>query len=86
MAKTPSRFPQQKLINEVDKKYFLDIFNLNARVDPISNQKKINFEGLIKLFEMVGFQPNEKQKAEFQRMFDGQKNKEMTFDNFLKIF
>ena len=38
----------------MDKRYFREIFDLHA-VD-----KKINYDGLCRIFEMVDFKPNEK--------------------------
>eukprot|EP00351_Strombidinopsis_sp_SopsisLIS2011_P003990 CAMPEP_0116870428 /NCGR_PEP_ID=MMETSP0463-20121206/318_1 /TAXON_ID=181622 /ORGANISM="Strombidinopsis sp, Strain SopsisLIS2011" /LENGTH=55 /DNA_ID=CAMNT_0004506919 /DNA_START=26 /DNA_END=193 /DNA_ORIENTATION=- len=46
-------------ITDMDKKYFREIFLLNAV------EEKIDYEGLCKIFEMVGFEPNEKQTLEF---------------------
>ena len=51
-------------ISDMDKKYFREIFNLNAIDDEGNmqgpNRDKLNLEGLNKIFEMVGFEPNEK--------------------------
>lgn len=75
-------------ISDMDKKYFREIFNLNA-IDDQGNQTgenrdKLNHEGLKKIFEMVGFQPNEKQSAEFEELFA--KKPLLTFNDFLNIF
>ena len=55
----------------MDKKYFREIFGLNS-IDEAGNttgegRDKLNREGLDKIFEMVGFEPNEKQKQEEQK-------------------
>ena len=66
-------------IQEGHKKYFREIFNLQANSDG-----KINYDGLLKIFEMVDFHPNEKQHEEFKGLFE---NKEfINFTEFLKIF
>ena len=70
--------------NDTDKKYFLDIFNLNAKKDGTSQIRKLDFTGLENLFNMVGFEPEPKQKKEFSQMFE--KKKEITFDEFMQIF
>ena len=62
-------------ISEMDKKYFREIFNLNAK------DEKIDYEGLEAIFTMVDFKPNEKQKEEFKAMFD--KNTKISFNEFL---
>ncbi len=59
-------------IKDMDKRYFREIFDLHA-VD-----KKINYDGLCRIFEMVDFKPNEKQEQEFKAMFV--KKDELTFN------
>ena len=66
-------------INETDRGYFREIFNLHANAD-----QKIDLEGLNKIFEMVGFVPNEKQRQEFEQCFE--KKSHLNFDGFLNIF
>ena len=75
-------------ISDMDKKYFREIFNLNA-IDDNGNttgpeRNKLNYEGLMKIFEMVGFEPNEKQKLEFDELFA--KKPLLIFSDFLSIF
>ena len=41
-------------INEMDKKYFREIFQLHAK------DEKITYQGLQDIFEMVDFKPNDK--------------------------
>ena len=60
------------------RKYFREIFNLQA-VD-----KKINYEKLLAIFEMVDFTPNDKQTEEFKALFE--KSEWIDFEQFLKIF
>jgi len=62
-------------ISEMDKRYFREIFNLQATDD------RISYDGLCKIFEMVDFKPNEKQEAEFKGMFV--KKDLITFSDFL---
>ena len=75
-------------ISDMDKKYFREIFQLNAIDDEGNdvgpNRDKLNLAGLNKIFEMVGFEPNEKQKQEFEEMF--QKKPMINFGDFLNIF
>ena len=75
-------------ISDMDKKYFREIFQLNAIDDEGNdegpNRDKLNLTGLNKIFEMVGFEPNEKQKQEFEEMF--QKKPMINFGDFLNIF
>ena len=61
------------------RKYFREIFNLKC-----SEDKKINYAGLIEIFEMVDFHPNEKQTEEFKSLFE--KSEWIDFEQFLKIF
>ena len=65
-------------INEMDKKYFREIFQLHAK------DEKITYQGLQDIFEMVDFKPNDKQNEEFQQMFA--KKPEIGFADFLQIF
>ena len=67
-------------INNLDKKYFREIFNLHA--DKISG--KITYEKLQEIFIMVDFKPNDKQDEEFKAMFH--KTDEINFNDFLNIF
>ena len=72
----------------MDKKYFREIFGLNS-IDEAGNttgegRDKLNREGLDKIFEMVGFEPNEKQKQEFDELFS--KKPLLGFPDFLSIF
>ena len=48
----------------VHEQYFRQIFNLKAGPD-----SKIDFKGLMDIFEQVGFQPTEKQIEEFKGIF-----------------
>ncbi|CAI2383050.1 unnamed protein product [Moneuplotes crassus] len=66
-------------IQEGHKKYFREIFNLQANDD-----RKIDYNGLLEIFSMVDFHPNEKQHEEFKQLFE---HKEfIDFNEFLKIF
>ena len=57
------RKPKHSSISEQDKKYFTDIFNLNA-IKSADGQdlavRRIDKGGLADIFNMVGFEPNEK--------------------------
>ena len=66
-------------ISETDKRYFREIFDLNANSD-----KKIDQKGLDEIFKMVGFTPNDKQKAEFDELFA--KKPMLSFPEFMTIF
>ena len=48
------------------------------------SENRIDFEGLLSIFEMVGFEPNPKQRLEFEQMFAGQGT--MNFKDFMNIF
>ncbi len=65
----------------MDKKYFREIFTLNATGE---GKDKINFQGLEEIFKMVGFTPNDKQKVEFEELFA--KKPTLNFNEFLSIF
>lgn len=75
-------------IHEMDRKYFREIFALNSIDDEGNtegpNRDKLNYEGLNKIFEMVGFEPNDKQKQEFEELFA--KKPLLNFNDFLSIF
>ena len=75
-------------ISDMDKKYFREIFYLNSIDDEGNtvgpNRDKLNLEGLNKIFEMVGFEPNDKQKQEFEDLFA--KKPLLNFNDFLNIF
>ena len=49
----------------MDKKYFKEIFNLEARVHEGHRDVRIDYDALIRIFKMVGFEPNPKQTQEF---------------------
>ena len=49
----------------MDRKYFEEIFLLEARIHEGHRDKRIDYDGLIKIFNMVGFEPNDKQTKEF---------------------
>ena len=66
-------------ITETDRRYFREIFTLNQNADG-----KIDAKGLDEIFKMVGFNPNEKQKAEFDELFT--KKPALSFNEFLSIF
>ncbi len=51
-------------ISDADKMYFREIFTLNQ-----NENQKIDHNGLNEIFKMVGFTPNEKQKQEFDELF-----------------
>ena len=76
--------------NEMDEKYFREIFHLNAEVHPGHAERRIDFEGLLKIFDMVGFVPNPKQKQEFKDMFISHDPTvdvvTMNFRSFMQIF
>lgn len=72
------------LITDAEKKYFMDIFNLNARSTTEGGVRRLDFDGLAKVFDMVGFEPDEKQMKEFGDLFA--RKKEMTFEEFLQVF
>ena len=75
----------QPRISEMDRKYFKEIFQLEARVMEGHSDKKIDYDGLVRIFKMVGFEPNEKQDAEFQQMFV-QSGGALSFNEFLNVF
>ena len=71
-------------ISDLDEKYFKEIFNLNGEVRDGHTDKRIDFAGLNRIFDMVGFEPNPKQKQEFKEMFE--KDETLNFRQFLDIF
>ena len=75
----------QPRISDMDRKYFKEIFNLEARIFEGHHDKRINYEALTRIFNMVGFDPNAKQTAEFQQMFE-QSGGTLTFNEFLNVF
>ena len=50
----------------MDRKYFKEIFNLEARIHEGHKDSRIDYEALNKIFNMVGFEPNDKQTTEFR--------------------
>ena len=61
----------QPRINDMDRKYFQEIFNLEARVYPGKDSAmRIDYDALQRIFNKVGFEPNRKQTQEFQTMFE----------------
>ena len=60
-------------ISETDRRYFREIFALNQNAD-----QKLDQKGLDEIFKMVGFTPNDKQKAGFDELFA--KKPVLTFD------
>ena len=81
-----SRVPaSQPRITDMDRKYFKEIFNLEARNYEGHRDKRIDHDALIRIFKMVGFDPNPKQQQEFTEMFannDGTLN----LNEFLNVF
>ena len=71
-------------ISDLDEKYFKEIFNLNGEVRDGHSDKRIDLAGLHRIFDMVGFEPNPKQKQEFKEMFE--KEETLNFRQFLDIF
>ena len=49
----------------MDRKYFHEIFLLEARKHEGHRDDRIDYDALIKIFKMVGFEPNDKQTKEF---------------------
>ena len=50
----------QPRITDVDRKYFKEIFNLEAKEHPGHRDKRIDYDALCRIFGMVGFEPNQK--------------------------
>ena len=50
----------------MDKRYFKEIFQLEAEEYEGKREKRINYEKLQIIFGMVGFEPNAKQDEEFK--------------------
>ena len=71
-------------ISDLDEKYFKEIFQLNGEVRDGHTGKRIDLQGLYRIFDMVGFEPNPKQKQEFKEMFE--KEETLNFRQFLDIF
>ena len=69
----------------MDKKYFREIFNLEATVFEGQSGKRIDYGRLENIFTMVGFEPTEKQTAEFKLMFE-KTGGTMKFEEFLAVF
>ena len=69
----------------MDRRYFKEIFMLEARTYEGQGKERIDFDALTRIFSMVGFEPNEKQIQEFQSMFD-QKGGSLSFNEFLEVF
>ena len=71
----------------MDRKYFKEIFNLEARVHEGQSDRsqRIDYDALLRIFKMVGFEPNVKQTQEFQQMFE-QHNGTLNFNEFLNVF
>ena len=75
----------QPRISDMDRKYFKEIFNLEARIHEGHRDTRIDYEALTRIFGMVGFEPNQKQTAEFQQMFQ-QNGGTLNFNEFLNVF
>ncbi len=69
----------------MDKKYFKEIFNLEATIHEGHRDKRIDYAALQNIFTMVGFEPTEKQTAEFRLMFEKCQGT-MNFTEFLNVF
>ena len=54
----------------MDRKYFKEIFHLESRIHEGHRDQRIDYDALVKIFGMVGFEPNPKQTQEFQKMFE----------------
>ena len=68
MVSRPNNTYHQPRISDMDKKYFREIFNLEARgghEGHRNDELRIDFDALNRIFNMVGFEPNQKQIAEF---------------------
>ena len=86
MVSRPNNTYHQPRISTLDEKYFREIFNLEAHERHEGHRgKRIDFEALDRIFKMVGFEPNQKQIAEFQQMFE-QHNGTLNFKEFLNVF
>jgi len=75
----------QPRISDMDRKYFKEIFNLEARMYDGHRDKRIDYEALIRIFKMVGFDPNPKQQQEFIDMF-AHNNGTLNLQEFLNVF
>ena len=77
----------QPRITEMDSKYFREIFLLEARIHEGQPDRveRIDYDALLRIFKMVGFEPNVKQTQEFQQMFE-QHNGTLNFREFLNVF
>ena len=53
--------PVQPRITDMDRKYFKEIFNLEARKYDGHAEDRIDYDALNRIFGMVGFDPNPKQ-------------------------
>ena len=71
-------------ISDRDYEYFKEIFQLNAENRDGSVEKRIDLAGLNRIFDMVGFEPNPKQKQEFKELFE--KEETLKFTQFMDIF
>ena len=69
----------------MDRKYFKEIFNLEAKIFEGHSDRRIDFDALTRIFTMVGFEPTQKQTAEFQTMFDNTDGT-LNFNEFLNVF
>ena len=77
--------PHQARINELDRKYFREIFYLEARIHEGHSDKRIDFDALNRIFKMVGFEPNKKQEGEFLQMFE-QSDGTLGYKQFEDVF
>ena len=76
----------QPRITDMDRKYFREIFNLEARVyQGKDSNERIDYDALQRIFKMVGFEPNRKQTQEFETMFE-QSAGTLNFNEFLNVF
>ena len=70
----------------MNRKYFKRIFKLEARIfTNIDQKKRIDYAALGRIFNMVGYVPEEKQKAEFRQLFQ-QHGGTLKFEEFLTVF
>jgi Ca2+-binding EF-hand superfamily protein len=74
-------------IDEREKRYFYEIFNLNVMRNEDGSAmkvKQINEAGLNQIFSMIGFTPNKQQQAEFKSVL-AQKGDTLRFDDFIRM-
>ena len=85
MVSNSNKYHQPRITDQ-DRKYFKEIFNLEARVIPGKDQNmRVDHAALIRIFKMVGFEPNLNQSKEFAQMFE-QSGDTLNFNEFLNVF